>query len=130
MACVISKVTSRSAMSVFSRPQPTPPGPARGSRRKPSGRWRPPLHDPGAAPSDAIRVHPGSLRPGVLQDVWEWTASPYTAYPGYRSAAGAIGEYNGKFMINQMVLRGRSCATAPGQERLTYRNFFPADARW
>ncbi len=77
-----------------------------------------------------LQPHPQPLRPGIAQDVWEWTCSPYTPYPGYRPEAGALGEYNGKFMVNQMVLRGRSCATAAGHDRLTYRNFFPPHARW
>ena len=79
----------------------------------------------------ALREAP--LRGGLAQafgDVWEWTRSDYAPYPGFRAATGAVGEYNGKFMANQYVLRGGSCATPASHIRPTYRNFFPAEARW
>lgn len=84
------------------------------------------------------RVHPtaGSeeTKAGVLTqvygDVWEWTRSAYSAYPGFAPLPGALGEYNAKFMCNQLVLRGGSCATPAGHLRPTYRNFFPPHARW
>jgi ergothioneine biosynthesis protein EgtB len=79
---------------------------------------------------DPERLHPGPAGAHMLGDVWEWTSSAYLPYPGFRPVEGAIGEYNGKFMCDQHVLRGASCATPAGHERVTYRNFFPAYARW
>lgn len=66
----------------------------------------------------------------MFGDLWEWTRSQYSPYPGYKAVPGALGEYNGKFMCNQFVLRGGSCATPSSHIRPTYRNFFPAQARW
>ena len=86
-----------------------------------SGRFHPqPLN---AAPANAGLAQ-------MFGDVWEWTQSSYSPYPGFRIAPGALGEYNGKFMCNQYVLRGGSCATPRSHIRPTYRNFFPPEARW
>lgn len=87
------------------------------------------------------RLHPDAVsrseaQPGLLRlaqlfgAAWQWTSTSYAPYPGYAAVPGAIGEYNGKFMVNQYVLRGSSCVTPPGQARVSYRNFFPASARW
>lgn len=86
--------------------------------------------------ADSGRFHPAPAGPatgGLRQmfgDVWEWTRSQYNPYPGYSPPEGALGEYNGKFMCNQFVLRGGSCATSHSHIRPTYRNFFPPDATW
>jgi ergothioneine biosynthesis protein EgtB len=79
---------------------------------------------------EAGRLHPALAGDGLYGEVWQWTASAYLPYPGFVTAPGALGEYNGKFMIGQMVLRGGSCASPRSHLRATYRNFFPPDARW
>lgn len=87
-----------------------------------SGELRPRPAGDNAATSARVRQ--------MIGDVWEWTASAYLPYPGYRPPAGAVGEYNGKFMCSQHVLRGASCVTPDGHSRITYRNFFYPHQRW
>ena len=89
---------------------------------------------PDAAPGRA-RLHPAPAPEGdelvqAFGDVWQWTASAYLPYPRFAPAAGAVGEYNGKFMSGQMVLRGGACITPASHVRVTYRNFFPPGSRW
>ena len=98
--------------------------------RRLRGQTRPNFADRGAfhplPASDTVSGEPAQM----FGDVWEWTQSSYSAYPGYCAPPGAVGEYNGKFMCNQYVLRGGSCATPAGHVRASYRNFFPPEAQW
>lgn len=113
----------------------------RGARLPTEAEWEIAAASSGSSAERGNLVEDGALHPlpaqqgdGSMQqmfgDLWEWTQSQYSPYPGYRPAAGAIGEYNGKFMCNQFVLRGGSCATPRTHIRATYRNFFPPEATW
>jgi ergothioneine biosynthesis protein EgtB len=101
-----------------------------GARLPTEQEWEVATSEPEPAPlgGRASKAHPTS--PSLYGAAWQWTSSSYAPYPGYRPTEGALGEYNGKFMCNQQVLRGSSCATPAGHARRSYRNFFPADARW
>lgn len=109
-----------------------------GARLPTEHEWEHAVGDVAVAPRDPAErgtLHPMTARSGtglrqVYGEVWQWTSSPYVGYPGFHPAPGAVGEYNGKFMSNQMVLRGGCCVTPPGHMRATYRNFFPPAARW
>jgi ergothioneine biosynthesis protein EgtB len=104
-----------------------------GARLPTEAEWECPAQ---LAPVDGQFVEGGWLTPRAhgggspFGSVWCWTSSPYVPYPGFRPAAGAVGEYNGKFMVNQFVLRGGSCLSPRSHLRATYRNFFPPHARW
>ena len=108
----------------------------RGARLPTEAEWEVAAADAPGPEAPAVAFHPEAARRqggGLRQlygSAWQWTSSAYLPYPGFHPAPGAVGEYNGKFMVNQQVLRGSAAITPPGHARLTYRNFFPPAARW
>jgi len=117
---------------------PTPAGRASACPARRNGRPRPPAARwpatsspaPGRPPLRPLPARGAGELEQLFGDLWEWTASAYRPYPGYRPWPGTLGEYNGKFMCGQMVLRGGSCASPEGHLRPSYRNFFYPHERW
>jgi formylglycine-generating enzyme required for sulfatase activity len=101
-----------------------------GARLPTEPEWEASTTDPERAPLGGRDPWTHASQPRIYGACWQWTASSYAPYPRYQPVEGAIGEYNGKFMCGQYVLRGSSFATPAGHARKTYRNFFPPDARW
>jgi ergothioneine biosynthesis protein EgtB len=105
-----------------------------GARLPTEAEWEHAARESGALPpEEGATLHPAPARTGEVQffgAVWQWTQSAYLPYPGFQPSPGAVGEYNGKFMSGQMVLRGSSCATPVAHARVSYRNFFAPGARW
>jgi ergothioneine biosynthesis protein EgtB len=92
--------------------------------------WHPPERGTEPTLHPAVAGSPGADPVQLTGEAWQWTSSAYLPYPRFSPAAGAVGEYNGKFMVDQHVLRGSAAVTPPGHERVTYRNFFPPASRW
>ncbi len=134
----VDPARARDPCELFRGGRLSPAGPDTGCRRSSSGRWPLPSvpvegRDLGADHLRPMPAHERLASDGLAQmfgDVWEWTASAYLPYPGFKAAPGAVGEYNGKFMCNQFVLKGGSCATPAGHIRRSYRNFFYPHQRW